>query len=137
MGYVFSRCKLFGCSCLAIAAMFIGAMWYGPIFGKMWIGYMGKTEEQLKEDFNPGKTYTLAFIGHFIALGILANLFFYINVSTIGAALHTAFWTWLGFTLATNFITGLFENKKFGLLIIDEVYHLVVFFVGAVIIYVW
>lgn len=121
----------------SIAALLIGAMWYGPIFGKMWMGYIGKTEEQLKEEFNPGKTYTLAFIGQFVALGVLANLFFYINVTTLGAALHTAFWTWLGFTLATTFVTGLFENKKFGLLLIDEVYHLVVFLVGAVIIYVW
>ena len=121
----------------AIAAMFIGAMWYGPIFGKMWMGYMGKTEEELKEGFNPGKTYTLAFVGHFVALAILALLFTYVEINSIVGAIHTAFWTWLGFTLATNFITGLFEDKKFGLLIIDEVYHLVVFLVGGIIIYVW
>lgn len=121
----------------SIAAMFVGAMWYGPLFGKMWMGYMGKTEEQLKEGFNPAKTYSLAMLGHFVSLAVMANLFVYLNVVTLGAALHTAFWTWLGFTFATNFITGLFEDKKFGLLVIDEVYHLVVFLVGAVIIYVW
>lgn len=96
------------------------------------MGYIGKTKEPLKEGFNPVKTYTLVFIGHFVALVVLANLFFYINVTRLGAALHTAFWSCLGFTLVTNFITGLFEDKKFGLLI--EVYHLVVFLVGAVII---
>ncbi len=121
----------------AVAAMIVGALWYGPVFGKMWMGYMGKTEEQLKEGFNPAKTYGLAFLGHFVALAVLANLFVYLHVETIGGALHTAFWTWLGFTLATNFITGLFEDKKFGLLLIDEVYHLVVFLVGAIIISVW
>ena len=121
----------------AVAAMFIGAMWYGPIFGKMWMGYMGKTEEQLKEGFNPAKTYGLAFLGHFIAIAMLALLFTYVEVSSFIGAVHTAFWTWLGFTFATTFITGLFEDKKFGLLIIDEVYHLVVFLVGAVILYVW
>lgn len=121
----------------SVAAMFIGAMWYGPIFGKMWMGYMGKTEEQLKEGFNPGKTYGLAFLGHFVALAMMANLFMYVGVLSLGGALHTAFWTWLGFTIATSFITGLFEDKKFGLLLIDEVYHLVVFLVGAVIIFIW
>lgn len=121
----------------AVAAMFIGAMWYGPIFGKMWMGYMGKTEEQLKEGFNPAKTYGLAFLGHFVALAMLALLFTYVQVISLMGALHTAFWTWLGFTLATNFITGLFEDKKFGLLIIDEVYHLVVFLAGAIILFVW
>lgn len=121
----------------AIAAMVLGAIWYGPLFSKAWMGYMSKTEEQLKEEFNPGKTYTLAFIGHFVALAMMANLFAYVHVLTLMGALHTAFWTWLGFTLATNFITGLFEDKKWGLLLIDEVYHLVVFLVGAVIIYVW
>jgi len=121
----------------AIAAMFIGAMWYGPIFGKMWMLYMGKTEEQLKENFNPAKTYGLAFLGHFVALAMMANLFVYVGVISFMGAMHTAFWTWLGFTIATSFITGLFEDKKFGLLIIDEFYHLVVFLVGAVIIYLW
>lgn len=121
----------------AVAAMFVGAMWYGPLFGKMWMKYVGKTEEQLKENFNPAKTYGMAFIGEFVALGIMANLFVYINVVTPGGALHTAFWTWLGFTFVTTFITGLFEDKKFGLLLINQVYHLVVFLIGAVIIYVW
>lgn len=121
----------------AVVAMFVGAMWYGPIFGKMWMGYMGKTQEQLKEGFNPGKTYGLAFLGHFVALAILALLFTYVEINSIVGAIHTAFWTWLGFTFATNFITGLFEDKKFGLLIIDEVYHLVVFLIGGIIIFVW
>ena len=121
----------------AIAAMFVGALWYGPLFGKTWMKYMGKTEEELRDGFNPAKTYGMAFVGHFVSLAILANLLIYVEVLSIGGALHTAFWTWLGFTFATNFITGLFEDKKFGLLIIDEVYHLVVFLVGAIIIFVW
>ncbi len=121
----------------AVAAMVVGAMWYGPIFGKTWMAYMGKTEEELKEGFNPGKTYGMAFIGHFIALAMMGNLFVYVEVITLMGALHTAFWTWLGFTFATTFITGLFEDKKFGLVLIDELYHLVVFLVGAIIIYIW
>ena len=121
----------------AIAAMFIGAIWYGPVFGKMWMGYMGKTEEQLKEGFNPAKTYGLAFLGHFVAIAMLALLFTYVEVNSFIGAVHTAFWTWLGFTFATNFITGLFEDKKFGLLIIDELYHLAVFLAAAIILFVW
>ncbi len=121
----------------AVAAMFVGALWYGPLFGKMWMQLVGKTEEELKESFNPGKTYTMAFIGHFIALAMMANLFVYVAVNSLMGAFHTAFWTWLGFTFATSFVTGLFEDRKMGLLIIDEVYHAVVFLVGAIIIYFW
>lgn len=120
-----------------VAAMIIGAIWYGPIFGKKWMAYTGKTEEQLKEEFNPAKTYSLAFLGHLVAIFILANLLLYVKVESLGGALHAAFWTWFGFTLSTKFITSLFDGKKTGHLLIDEVYHLVVFLVAAIILFIW
>lgn len=32
-----------------LAAMVIGFLWYGPIFGKIWLGAMGKTQEEIAQ----------------------------------------------------------------------------------------
>ena len=58
-----------------ILAMPIGALWYGPLFGRTWMKEVGYTEEDLKKDFNPGKTYGLAVVGHILMALILAYLF--------------------------------------------------------------
>ncbi len=39
-----------------IISMVIGAIWYGPVFGKLWMKQYGFTEEDLRKDFNPAKT---------------------------------------------------------------------------------
>ena len=31
-----------------LASMVIGSLWYGPVFGKMWKGLMGFTDESMK-----------------------------------------------------------------------------------------
>ena len=121
----------------SVAAMIIGAIWYGPVFGKSWMNYMGKTEEDLKEGFNPGKTYGLAFLGQFIIASIFANLLVYLKVDSMGGALHTAFWTWLGFTFTTGFVSSLFEDKKFGHLLINTGYSLAAILAAAVILSLW
>ena len=49
----------------------VGALWYGPIFGKAWIKSTGKTEEELMEGFNVARVMiTNLILGFFIALSI-------------------------------------------------------------------
>ena len=36
-----------------VISMIVGAMWYGPILGKLWMKQYGYTEEDLKKNFNP------------------------------------------------------------------------------------
>ena len=35
----------------------LGALWYGPRFGRAWMAEHGFTEAELTRDFNPAKTY--------------------------------------------------------------------------------
>ncbi|HVE75608.1 MAG TPA: DUF1761 domain-containing protein, partial [Actinomycetota bacterium] len=30
-----------------VAAMVLGFLWYGPVFGRIWLAGMGKTQEQM------------------------------------------------------------------------------------------
>lgn len=47
-----------------VAAMMVGGLWYGPLFGKSWMGYIGKTREQLQGQGGIG--YLFALLGAFI-----------------------------------------------------------------------
>lgn len=121
----------------AVVPMVIGFLWYGPIFGKTWMSLVGKTEEEIKKDFNPAKTYGLTVIANFIVAYCLSRLFSYVDVSTIGEGLRLAFLCWLGFTASQFFINNLFEDKPIKLLLINVFYHLVVLLVFSVIIVLW
>ncbi|NNK81948.1 MAG: DUF1761 domain-containing protein [Flavobacteriaceae bacterium] len=49
----------------AILPLGTGFIWYGPLFGKVWMKESGMTEEKAKT-MNPGKTYGLAVVMAFI-----------------------------------------------------------------------
>ncbi len=121
----------------AVTAFIIGGIWYGPLFGKAWMAAVGKTEEEIKKDFNPAKTYGLSFLGHIVEAYVVARLLAYVDAGTIGEGLRLAFLAWLGFTAATFFINNLFEGKPTKLLIINVFFHLVFVLVASVILVSW
>ena len=121
----------------ALVPMLIGAMWYGPVFGKAWMSAVGKTEEELKKDFNPAKTYGLTVVTNFVVAYVLARIMGYAGASTIVDGLMIALLCWLGFTAGTFYINNLFEGKATKLLMINVFYHLVVVLVYSIILSVW
>ena len=121
----------------ALVPMLIGFLWYGPIFGKAWMAAVGKTEEEIKKDFNPGKTYGLTIVTNFIVAYALARIIWFTGATTIVDGLMIAALCWLGFTAGTFYINNLFEGKPIKLLLINVFYHLAVVLVYSVIIVSW
>ncbi len=119
------------------SAMIIGALWYGPIFGKAWMKELGFTEESLKEGFNPVKTYGITVLSHFVIAFVLAYLVDYVQASDLRGALFTAVFTWLGFTAAPMVIGAQFTNKSVKLLFIDVFHYLVVMVIMSIILTLW
>jgi hypothetical protein len=120
-----------------VVAMIIGAIWYGPLFGKKWMKEEGSTEEELRKDFNPAKTYGLAFIGNLIIAYVLARVIGYTAAASVADGLRVAFLCWIGFTGVTMMINYLFERKTIALFFINSMYHLVIFLVFAIILSAW
>jgi len=121
-----------------IAAMLIGALWYSPLlFGKVWMKAIGKTEEDLKKDFNPARIYGLAFLGELITAYVLSRLIDYTQAVTVIHGLRLAFLVWIGFTGATMIVNHVFERKSAAHYLVDSLYHLVVFLVMGVILVSW
>ena len=120
-----------------IIALIIGAIWYGPLFGKQWAKEHGFNEEDLKKNSNPAKTYGIAAIAHVVAAYVLAYLMGYLNAYSVSGALHTAFWSWLGFVFLPFFINSLFTRYSFKLVAIETGYFLLFFIAAALIIGLW
>lgn len=120
-----------------VASMVIGFFWYGPIFGKAWMEEVGKTEEELKENFNPGKTYTLSFIAAIITALALAYLLSLTGAQTIMDALRISITGWLGFVAAIFYLNSLFEDKTLRHVAINTGYHLVNLVVYGIILVLW
>ena len=103
----------------------LGAIWYGPLFGKRWLAAVGMTLEEIRRDFSPAKTYGATFV-----LGLIASYVFglYVGpnpgrafsiVAGAGAGL-----CWVATALATNY---LFERRSAALIAINGGYHAVRF----------
>lgn len=121
----------------AFVPLLIGAMWYGPIFGKAWMASVGKTEEDLKKDFNPAKTYGLTVVANFVVAYVLARIMGYAGSSTLMDGLMIAVLCWLGFTACSFYINNLFEQRPNKLLLINIFYNLAVLVVFAIILSLW
>jgi len=108
-----------------IAGFVLGALWYGPLFGKLWMSAVGLTREDIQRNTNPAKTYGTTFV-----LGFIASYVFGLYLGpnpgrafaiTVGAAAGVFL---VATSLATNY---LFEGRSATLIAINGGYHAVRF----------
>jgi hypothetical protein len=103
----------------------LGALWYGPLFGKPWMAAVGLSMEAIRRDFNPVKTYGTTFV-----LGLIASYVFGLFLGPhpgrafAVAAGAAAGLCWVTTSLATNY---LFEGRRPLLILINGGYHTVRF----------
>lgn len=129
----------------AVAAMVVGFLWYGPLFGKKWSDLMGFGEmtpermQDMQKKARPG--YALTFVASLLMAYVLAhNIIFassYLKVSGLAAGAQAAFWTWLGFIVPVTLGQILWENRPRMLWLINVSYWLVNLLVMSIILSVW
>ncbi len=116
-----------------ISTFVLGAIWYGPLFGKAWMAEHGYTEEDLK-DANMGKIYGTAFVLEFI---MVANLAFFISGVGLGESVLYAFLTGFGWVAMAIGVNYLFSRNSIRLWFIDAFYFIVSFTIMGVILGAW
>jgi hypothetical protein len=127
----------------AIASMVIGALWYGPLFGKQWIAMMGWTEEQMNsaKAKGMGKSYALMFVGSLLMAYVLSHAIIfasdYLAIFGLSAGLTAGFWNWLGFIAPVTLGSVLWENKSWKLWMLNNAYYLVTLLVMGSILSLW
>ena len=110
----------------ALAPMVIGGIWYGPLFGKLWMSAHGYTPERLEEmKKGMGKAYGLSFVCYLVMATVLAILIGWLGAANVWTGLCFAFYCWLGFAATTGMTAHLFSDRKLSAYVIDVAYQLV------------
>src|SRR3989344_318591 len=127
----------------AVANMALGFVWYGPLFGKIWISLMAFTPEKMEEAKKKGmtKTYVIAFAGSLLMAFVLYHAIvfasYYLEVTGISAGLQAAFWNWIGFVVPVTLSSLLWEGKSLKLWFLNIGYYLVSLVLMGVILSYW
>lgn len=115
----------------AVAAMILGFLWYGPIFGKPWMKLMGYTAADMEKGKKEGmgKTYTLMALTTLVMAYVLAHstefAMYYTKTYGVTGGLMSGFWTWLGFIVPVVMGDQLWGSRPWKLFPITAGYYLV------------
>ena len=128
----------------AIVSMIIGFLWYGPVFGKKWMGMMGMGQADIdaaKAKGGMGKSYVIALIGSLVMAYVLAHIVTMARMagisSGVSGGLSSGFWVWLGFVATVGLGGVLWEKRTWSLYCFNMAYQLVSLLVMGAILAAW
>ncbi len=119
-------------------SMFIGFLWYGPLFGKSWMNLMNFTKKNMKKmRMRPGTAYFWGFITALLMNYVLAFFVDYADATSFELGMQVGFWIWLGFFAPVMLGIVLWENKPFKLYLLNVLHYLVVLLINGGILAAW
>lgn len=118
-----------------LANMFIGFLWFGPIFGRPWAKEMGYNIDEMKPDSaQMTKSMILMIVGTILSVFVLAHIVEVWRPSVWGQGADQAAWTygffsgfftWIGFHVPMLLGQIAWESRSWKLFIINAGYHFV------------
>jgi hypothetical protein len=108
----------------ALVPFALGALWYGPVFGKAWQAEVGLSDERIKGANMPmimGLTLVLNVVVAVVFGGLLGP------APSLGRAIGLALLVGIGFVATTYATTYLFSQKTLALFQIDAGYNVLRF----------
>ena len=111
----------------ALAAWFIGALWYSPLlFAKAWTRAHGYSPERLAAmRATAGRTYALSLVAFLVTAGVLRVFLSHLGADSLHDGAMWGFHAWLGFALPIGFTANLYSDKPLSAFVIDTGYQLV------------
>jgi len=104
----------------AAAIMGVGALWYGPVFGKHWMKMKGYTPESMRNmKMSARKAMALAALGALATAFVLALLIRLLNPIGLGGAFMLALLVWIGFIVPLKANEVLFEEGDWKLFLFN------------------
>lgn len=120
----------------ALSAFAIGALWYGPLFGKAWQRLSGLSDEDIQNG-HPAKIYGGAFALNLIAAFGMAMALQLHPAPSLGTGFNVGVLIGLVFVATTFGINYLFAQKSMRLYLIDAGYMVVLMAIMGTILGAW
>lgn len=128
-----------------ISNMVVGSIWYGPLFGKMWMEELYRNDPTARDRMKTSgmsSLYIKQFILALLMAYILSHVVWGMNrafdrPADFMSAISTAVWMWLGFVVPILYGASLWTGKKFKYVAIDLGYWVIVLGVMSLIISLW
>lgn len=126
----------------AVLSMIIGAIWYGPLFGKKWMQIVGVNADDLearkKMQKTAGPLYLVQFFLTLLQVFVLARL---IADTQLAGRLERSLWIWAAFIIPTLAGAVMWTNEKGKLkwarFMIQGGYQLVIFIAFGLLLQYW
>lgn len=126
----------------AVLSMVIGAIWYGPLFGKKWMEIIGVNPVDLEARKNMQKNaisqYGVQFILTLFQVLVLAHL---IADTTRASGVERALWIWVAFVIPTLAGAVMWTNEptknKRARFLIQGGYQLIIFVIFGLLLQFW
>ena len=117
-----------------VFSMVLGFLWYGPIFGKLWLKLVEKKADEIT-----------AGAGLYIGSALLALIAAYgfavilnsIGVDTIGGGILAALVVWIGVGASTGLNSALYHETSKGAWLLNASYELVIFIGAGILLTAW
>ncbi len=128
---------------ITIILYIIGFLWYGPIFGKLWLKLSKVPAGEIAKAKKKGmkgmwKEMILNFVGTFVMTYVLACIIILLGTTSPLQGAIIGFWIWLGFFVSTTLLGGvLWEKKPWSLFALNGLYWLVTLKVAGFLIVLW
>src|SRR5688572_15674164 len=128
---------------ITVILFVIGFLWYGPLFGNLWLKLSKIPAADIAKAKKKGmkgmwKSMLLGFIGSFILTYVLTGFLVLLGVTSPIQGAMVGFWVWLGFFACTTLLNSvLWEGKPWSLYALNGLYWLVSLKVAAFLAVMW
>ena len=121
---------------LVFVNMGLGALWYGPLFGKPWMAATGIKMEDI-EGKSMMPPYVIAILNSCFMAFMMANVLVWAGVDSLGGGLFTGLLMWLGFTGLSFGVNHAFELRSLYLWFINSTMYLVGLLIMGSVLAIW
>jgi len=126
----------------AVLSMIIGAIWYGPVFGKKWLEIAGVNPSDLearkKMQKTAGPLYVIQFVLTLFQVLVLAHL---VADTRVAGGVERSLWIWAAFIIPTLAGAVMWTNEagkmKWARFLIQGGYQLILFIVFGLLLQFW
>lgn len=140
--FFFVMVNYFAVGVCAIVSMIVGGIWYGPLFGKMWLKVIGATELDLEArkrmQARAMPLYGVQFLLSLFQVWVLAGIF---EIHTMKQPVLVGLLVWAGFIMPMIAANSMWNNDSAKIawtrFLIQSSYQLVMFVIYTLILSAW